>query len=320
MDQIDIEIAEDGDWNKLIEQGIDVILDPMILRSAELFFRGKPSDDNLTVWDDGISRNIDSLEAFIDALVLADALPMIDYGYTYDSQIGYDAGNLYDRVNAGLRHDEKIMRNVHVFNSASEEGRAAAVDNLMALNIEAKDEWKQQVVEEFAAYDHWWRPDLNFLGELDEADLQVAKFRYGLHLFDYFSSRAGVAHCIQTKRSRFYLADALGGKNPSYEYDESLRTELQTVVNSVDTRIGKTISMNACPSFLACLLEREPNSPRELLENALALREDKDIQLYKKWRREMIKRWRAKKYALIRRRNRTQRGGKKCAARNASYR
>jgi hypothetical protein len=40
----DIEIQTDEDWAKIRAEKINVIVDPMIVRSADLFLQGQPTD------------------------------------------------------------------------------------------------------------------------------------------------------------------------------------------------------------------------------------------------------------------------------------
>src|SRR6185312_13364338 len=95
----DLTIQSTGDWNNFTkpEKGVelDTILDPMIYRTADVFLRGKAGVSrtfrSAGQVREAINRNIDSLTIFFDSIILAENLPIIDYGITFDPNIGFDA-------------------------------------------------------------------------------------------------------------------------------------------------------------------------------------------------------------------------------------
>ncbi len=225
--QPDIKVKNLQDWSSLSEKKIDTIIDPMIVRSADLWLQGRAgveSGNSEEVWA-ALSQNIDSIEAFFDTLVLSERVPLIDYGITFDSNIGFEPKSLYKRINALA--DEKLMLNVHVMGEASKIARTS-VQEAFEKGRSFSTPLAKDIIGELSTYDHKWYPDLAFLGsELTEEETNVARFRYGLLLFGHFASMAKTGHLIQSKRARFFTAGSVGAKRASYELEPELRNELK---------------------------------------------------------------------------------------------
>lgn len=286
----DIKISTLNDWTKLREEKIDVIVDPMIVRSADLWLQGK-SGAGEEVWE-ALSQNVDSIEAFFDALLLAERIPLVDYGLTFDSNIGFEPKCLYRRVNETAGGKRLFLMNVHVMGEASKAARDVALKGLKQ-RPEVDAAFSDAVAREFAAFDHKWDPDLGEIGELSPNQRLLARFQYGLLLFGEFATSAGVGHLIQGQRSRMFVAGALGGRRPDYELDAELREELKKVVESEAARLGDMVSLDACPSFLPYLLSKGANTTQELLEVALEVRREfEPLRDYRKWRRRVVSDWR----------------------------
>lgn len=75
-----VTLADDRDWELLRSQHATTVIDPMIVRVADLFARGAHGADSQT-WN-LIRSNLEGLAAFMDALILEPGIPVFDYWYT----------------------------------------------------------------------------------------------------------------------------------------------------------------------------------------------------------------------------------------------
>lgn len=288
----DITIETDADWRKLRAARMSAIVDPMIVRSADLWLQGRSgqTDEKAPhVWA-ALDKNIDSLEAFFDAFILSERLPLVDYGTTYDSNIGYEPESLYRRVNEEA--GESVLRNVHICGQASERARSESL-NTLKIRRPAKIEAAllKTVREEFSAFDHQWRPHLGALGRLSENQEVVARFQYGLVLFGYFSAKAEVGHLVQSKRARVFSSAAVGAPSADYAIDADLRQQLKEVIESEGKKAGVVLDVPVCPALLSYLLSKQPRNTGELLREAVKLRQNKEIKAYRHWRTKIVSRW-----------------------------
>jgi hypothetical protein len=85
--------ADTQTWPALFaESGLDCVMDPMVVRAADMFIggsaycRGLTGQPNDGIWP-AIEANLDGIFAFFHALMTRDRIPVIDYGATFMSQI-----------------------------------------------------------------------------------------------------------------------------------------------------------------------------------------------------------------------------------------
>jgi hypothetical protein len=288
----DITIKTDVDWKKLRAEKMNAILDPMIVRSADLWLRGRKgqTDEKAPeVWA-ALDKNIDSLEAFFDAFILSERLPLVDYWTTYDSNIGFEPASLYQRINQAA--GESVLRNVHVCGKASETARKDSLERLkIAKPLRTEKALIATVKQEFSAFDHQWRPRLGELGPLSDDQQLIARFQYGLVLFGYFSAKAKVGHVVQSKRARVFASGALHAPSADYELQGELQRELKEVIESEGKKAGRVLEVPVCPPFLSYLLLQQPKNTRELFQAALKLRGQQDIKAYRDWRSKIVAQW-----------------------------
>src|SRR5262245_7486713 len=88
-----ITINTSEDWEKIRNEKLNVVVDPMVFRAADVFLRGSnglAQSQELkhpeTMWG-AIRSNIGSLCAFFDTLILEERLPMYDYGMSFPPDI-----------------------------------------------------------------------------------------------------------------------------------------------------------------------------------------------------------------------------------------
>ena len=172
MEDYDLVVKSDADWEKFPLRGFETVVDPMVFRSADVFLRGEVGAtkslgrDRDTLWG-ALSANIGSLTAFFDVLLLSERLPIIDYGTTFDNELAYDVQPLRDRINAVA--EEQLIESVHVMMNATESARKVALDTLEPMR-HVDDETRENILKELSAFDHEWHPDVSFLNPKSDED------------------------------------------------------------------------------------------------------------------------------------------------------
>lgn len=289
----DIVIDTPGSWQKFREKQLDLIVDPMVYRAADVFFRGRslardtlPIADAAAIWG-VLSSDIESLTTFFDQIILADQLPMIDYGMTFDSALGYDSPWICRVVNEALQ--ARVIHNVHVCGEVSIAARAAALAELPS-HPRSTPEVQREVGRHLEVLDYQWLPAIGPLGDISEGELTVARFLYGGLIFSAFSQMSGSAHVLQPKRWRLLTAMSIGAPSAAAASEQELITE-------IDRRIQMNpqfadLHMSSFPAFLPyLLLSRNPKTPLDLLDAANELRADSAVTEYREWRRELMRDW-----------------------------
>src|SRR5207249_559492 len=159
----DVVITQQADWQKFTtgrkgdQNPPDIIVDPMVFRSADIFLRGeKRAQDALPgktineIWT-ALNENVGSLIAFFDALILYERLLIIDYGITFESQIGFDQDELYRRVNEAAA--DKVLVAVHVVAPASQEAKNSAL-TLLRERPKIPAALGKSILQEMSAFDY----------------------------------------------------------------------------------------------------------------------------------------------------------------------
>lgn len=297
MTNPDVKVKEDTDW-RLFPNGLpELIVDPMVYRSADVYLRGRRGAEQLLpgkepgkIWN-ALSANVGSLFAFFDALILSEHLPIIDYGITFDSQIGFEQHELYNRCNQAA--GEQALVSVHVMAPAYTQAKAAALEAL-AARPQLPSELTASIRQEMSAFDYGWQPDISALGQLpeDEDQLVLLRFLFGGLLFGAYAQMTGAGHLIQPNRSRLFLAAALIAPSAAYEHERELFDELNRIVRQTEGMQEALIEIDALPSFLPYLLSQDPQSLDELLRSAIELRGSNAVRDYRVWRKRLVEDWR----------------------------
>jgi hypothetical protein len=208
----DLVIQQDIDWERFTHftpaSGLDTVVDPMIYRTAEAFLRGRTgvalsfgSEDEVRK---SIQRNLDSLMTFFDLIILSKQLPIIDYGITFDPNVGVDSDNIVQMCN----QDEQLLVSVHVCEPVSRESRNAAFQMMKDRTLVPRS-IADDLLLDMNALEYRWNPDLSSMQFVPDEDPQVSRFLYGATLFGVFAQMAGVAHVFQPRRSQALLAASL---------------------------------------------------------------------------------------------------------------
>jgi hypothetical protein len=282
MNHIDINTLED--WQKFRQQNVvDVIVDPMLFRSADLFFSGKDAvgGKSDTIWNE-LSNDLDSLVAFFNQIVLADRLLLIDYGLTWRNR------DLPEFVNRELEDDVVFTVTVQDGGEVSKKAREAALAALPERPA-ASLELKQSVLNQLVAFDYEFCPDLGGLNALPDRDLKLAIFLYGGLIFNAYARMSGNIHVLQPKRWRLLAAMLTNASSAAIEHEEKLIAELDRQIQA-NTEY-QHVQLGSLPPLLPYLLSLNPRFRLDLLRIAKGLRSDPLIGEYRDYRRKLLRNW-----------------------------
>jgi hypothetical protein len=295
MFNADINIGTFDEWKQFRAKDLDTIVDPMVFRAADIFLRGSstasetlPIGNSKEIWQ-ALSGDISSVQAFFDQLILADRLPLIDYGITFDSALSYDIPWVCQIVNEELQ--DRVIYTVHVHDQVSKQARVSAMA-AMKNRPEPSPELRKGIIDQMTALDFTWRPDLPDLDPLPSAsedDFKLARFLYGGLIFSAFCQMSGSSHVLQGNRGRLLTSLAIDLPCATKEQEESLLAELNRRIQLQPEY--REIRIESLSSFLPLLLKSDPKSPLGLLDSAKKLRSDAMITEYRDWRRELLHDW-----------------------------
>jgi hypothetical protein len=249
----ELTISKTEDWHSFANPrngiALDVIVDPMIYRTADVFLRAKSGVSKTLHSSEqvrkAINRNVDSLATFFDLFILSENLPIIDYGITFDPHVGLDSSEIIEKSN----QSEKVLISVHVCDQASSEARQVAL-NLMKNKTAIPEPLAKDLREEMSALEYEWKPDLSPLGPLQEEELPVNRFLYGAALFGVFAQRAGLGHIFQPKRSQVYLAASLHADSALAQDEMNLYKKLGEVMSQASGDAISIAKLDGLPAFL----------------------------------------------------------------------
>jgi hypothetical protein len=99
-----LDVTATADWEMLRQKRLLTVLDPLVFRAADAFLRGAPATGDEPLWE-AISRNVDALAVFVDAVMLQDQLPVFDYSATWELELAGSAATLVELCN----QDEELL-------------------------------------------------------------------------------------------------------------------------------------------------------------------------------------------------------------------
>ncbi len=279
-----IAIKDTSDWKMLREQGLETVVDPMVVRCGELFLNGisNISEPNST-WE-LLSSNLHSVGSFFDALILNEKLPVFNYGDTFDMTLNFD-----QRVLARINDQDEVLHDIDVEYGPYQEVKKAALSELM----EAYDgphkipqNMTNEVLSELSAAEYEWNPDI---GELQDSlgsneEKRLAGFLLGGLVFGGYAQQMESTHLLQPKRSRLFLAISLRAKSAGYQLEDLLFDDLKKTTNTTCADLPWT------PTFFPYLLGKA-NTPMELLKEVIELRRSAEVVDYRQWLREVMSDW-----------------------------
>ncbi|MFI6296509.1 hypothetical protein ACIBEJ_33300 [Nonomuraea sp. NPDC050790] len=323
-DEPDALIRTSSDWETLAATRLDLIVDPMIYRTAEVFLAGPPArqaDEPELAWRDRlalawrpISQNVQELVSFLDLLVYVDHLPMIDYQYTFPLE-QFPGHRLQQVCNEAC--GSRVLSTIRVAEQPYREARDYAIEAMLAAPREAspreasprgasprgasprgasprgeRDSLADRDIEgELTAFDHQWRPPLPeidpaYAGTDDVPGRAVDTFLYGGALFGVYAKLASTAHLLQGKRARMLGAGTVQGH---YATEPDLFAAIDA--DFAEER-GEKFDIPSLPSVLPLLI-RSAGSPLELIQAAAALRNTAMAEETRNWRSRLVADWRA---------------------------
>lgn len=271
-------------WSAFSQAKLDVVPDPMVLRTGETFLLGKTGVKQMGLDPDDVWKSIDenlgSLFAFFDLLMTRDRIPLIEYWHTFANRLPELLGNLALPVIV----DYEIYDNV----------RKEIVEKLKAqqvLSLDAK--LVKEVNEELRAYAWDWRPQVD-LDPADEPTLRAAQFIVGGLVFSSYAAAAGADHVVQPKRARLLLEAsapaeqrALRGWNKEKELFLAFKEHCAPVD---DVRVE---DLTGSPSVLALVMYENRNlrGTPDVLKKVLDLRYSSSGKRFRSWFQELRGAW-----------------------------
>jgi hypothetical protein len=278
-------VDKPASWASLAAQGLDVVIDPMVVRCGELFLRGKGSHEATAekAWS-CLSNNVHALAMFFDTIVFELKVPIFNYGDTFDAGLNFDA-----RVLEHVNEVEPILHDVTVSWEPYHEVKRAALDELRRLYAGPAKIPKQtakDILSELVAADYNWSPHLGDLEQelTSEDERRLARFFLGGLIFNAYAQLLDGSRVVQPKRSRLFLAAGLTAAGAGHRFEEELFVELKRRARSSVTELPWR------PSVFPYLLSVSDDAS-SLLAHALQLRGSSEVVEYRHWLRDALKSW-----------------------------
>jgi hypothetical protein len=278
--EITLKAAED--WQRLREEQLTTVLDPMIFRAAELFLLGRSGAYQAEETWQILSANLSGLAAFFDAMVLYERLPIFDYGATFleSAEVGAGASNSLVPIANAV---QEILAPVRVEAAAYTPLKQAALDELR-VQPEIETDERASVLRELTVSDYRWAPSLDGFNDAPDDERRLASFLYGGLLFSAYAQELRGTHVLQQKRARLFSQLALG----TAADDQILFARMAGLPDAAPEAVATAFDIPALPSFLPYLLQEASEAPRAMLARALELRRDSDVMAYRTWHNRML--------------------------------
>jgi hypothetical protein len=271
-------------WSAFDKAKLDVVPDPMVLRTGETFLVGMSGVQQLgldpeEVWK-SIDENLGSLFAFFDLLMTRDRIPLIEYWHTFTNRLPEILGPLAAPVTVNYEIYDKVRKEV-----------VEKLNARQGLFLDAK--LVAEINEELTAYAWNWRPQVD-MPYADESTLRAARFLVGGMIFGSYAAAAGADHVVQPTRSRLMLeasapADkqTLRGRTKESELFSAFKKHCAAVT---DVRVD---DLTGAPSALALILYERPNlrGTPDVLQEVLRLRDSGSGKRYRTWFQELRRAW-----------------------------
>ncbi|WP_430967350.1 hypothetical protein [Spongiimicrobium sp. 2-473A-2-J] len=275
------------EWAKFSEAGIDFIPDPMVLRTAELFFNGRQGCmrlgiDSEAVWK-SIQLNLDALLAFFDILMTREKIPLIQYWLTFESP-DKSLKELLDSMVTPVTVDYMLYADI----------KGNAMQNLRNIDFKRlPTAMFKDITQELGSYGHEWRPEVDL--DIPETWKRTAEFLLGGFIFSGYAQASQNDHIIQSKRSRLYT-ELLVPEDEETRWGYQKEKELFAAFAQYCGARGNTTvnEFNFAPNILPILLKQyadKGGSPLHLLEEALLFRENRIGESYRTWFQKLRRAW-----------------------------
>ncbi|MDP9696714.1 UNVERIFIED_ORG: hypothetical protein J2X79_004297 [Arthrobacter globiformis] len=281
-------------WDDLVNRGLDVVIDPLVLRTGQFFLEGPPQDPEVAEsrWS-LIEQDVGALAAFIDLVVMRRQFPAFNYEDTFDPgpNIGDPLGDLVNTVG------DKVLYHVDVEHHMYREAKAAALHELqrgIGRGGVVTEGVADEIIRTTTAMKYEWSPSLDDLAEhlATEKDAQIARYLLGQLVFAGYAQQTGAPHVLSPGRSRIAAAVGVGSaqaraRDEANIYDE-LRRRSKDAGDSWRVR-----DLPWTPTFLPYLVQQMQGQrfragPDVLLELAKELRETPAVERYRALRRDFL--------------------------------
>ncbi|MFO1161945.1 MAG: hypothetical protein U1E60_24115 [Reyranellaceae bacterium] len=273
------------EWPKWFEtNGLDCILDPMVVRAAELFIGGPDYCRRMTQNKDGefwpaIENNLDGVLSFFHILMTRDHIPLVNYGQTFMTELPQWLGPsiLVWADAAGAYEDVKQKALARLAESASNLPKHKSLD----------------LDSELLSVGYFWKPSLGAVSVAPEA-VAAAQFVLGGLIFGEYARASNTDHVLQTKRLNMLTGL---GKKPKAAAPEDWRRQEQELFGEINKLASRdkalrTKNETALPSVLLHLVAQGIRKPRALLDEALELRDSAAGKSYRVFHKRLRNAWR----------------------------
>jgi hypothetical protein len=304
-------VSERNDWTSLRRAGADVVLDPMVIRTADQFLRGSTGvRDPSNVWA-ALEQNIGALAVFVDAIILYNRIPVFNYA---NSDFGLDPRQDRPEPWELLKVMGDVLIPVHInisgdFGTEYSNLVAGAAEQVVPVPHLLSAQLANEISSQLEAYDYGWDPSqrkstLRAIGEQfvdfsgPETDSgRVIRYLRGYLVFAGFAQLLGgdvprwrrpagwkaVEHVTPTGLVTPVAAVALGldaDDDDLLDNEQKLFARLAAASNEDPAGFGRTVEFEQ-PTFLPYLLDDpELHTPGDLLRRAVELRRDRDVRSY----------------------------------------
>ena len=290
----DLYVYGQAAWDDLAARGLDVVIDPLVLRAGQFFLEGCPSDDTLADarWS-ALEEDLGALVAFFDLIVLRRQFPAFNYDDTFDPgpNIGDPLGELINTSG------DKVLFHVDVEHHMYREAKAAALNELEGLIASGGGVRKgvaKEILHTLKAVQYEWAPSLEQLEDQlhTDRDIRVARFLLGQLVFAGYAQQTGAPHVLSPGRSRLAAAVGLGTEHADNPHESAIYDELRRRSRASEGG-WRVRELPWTPSFLPYLVQQSQErqfrvGPDVLLDRAKELRETRAVDRYRTLRRDFL--------------------------------
>jgi hypothetical protein len=278
-----LQVGSETDWDQLRQRKLMTVLDPMVLRTADLFFSGSaivPRSAQEAVWQ-AIEANVGALMTFVDAVLLYEELPVFSYTATFHEGRLLTLDPLTD-----------VLWPVLIHGAAYENCKDSALAEIGPLNA-VPAELVADVLADLAAFSYEWQPAAPY-----DPAVQAPFFAFVLGglIFDAYAQRLTVdggspqdqaQRILQPKRARLLAEVALGHRRPppGVDAEAAVFAEIASRVQAAVPGLAPVTTYPRAVTFLPLLVTEiaQGDGPEHLLDALMGYRSKGSVQDYRTW-------------------------------------
>jgi hypothetical protein len=293
----DRRVEKTDDWASLRTHGLTSVIDPTLVRVAELFLRGERAATaaNWAV----IEANLASLIAFVDLLVLAPGIPVFDYWYSFfgtpefsDGDDSADSNRIFTTcapvvvpISVGPEVWGPLRTNVF-----------ASMRNATAISSNAAE----SIEHNLSAMK--WKFDPKLAGENLAVNPSsgdpsgkplVNSYLYVALLFSAYAAQFGGTQVLSPDQSDALLLASSGARGLLSQLSDAGRLSARKpdqggLFDKLNEVVGGEVTPVTLhrPCFLPYLVDRGARTPAELFAKAIAMRDEPEVRDYRAWMRD----------------------------------